>query len=138
MCSHLSCISFVWQDAFCFCVPKMSSTPGDSPSGNGKRPVKRGKGQGTLCHTDFAFAWCGDWLCGAVLFVWGVFSQWIFSGGSQGSTIQRTCSRWIPGQAAPPPPLVNQSGTADIDDVGMETDAYFSVLHCLLELTCWS
>ena len=31
---------------FCFCVPKMSSTSGDSDSGNGKRPVKRGKGQG--------------------------------------------------------------------------------------------
>ena len=31
---------------FCFCVPKMSPTPGDSDSGNGKRPVKRGKGQG--------------------------------------------------------------------------------------------
>ena len=31
---------------FCFCVPKMSSTSGDSDSGNGKRPVNRGKGQG--------------------------------------------------------------------------------------------
>ena len=31
---------------FCFCVPKMSSTSGDSDSGKGKRPVKRGKGQG--------------------------------------------------------------------------------------------
>ena len=50
MCSHLSYMSFVWHDAFCFCVPKMSSTPGDIDSGNSKRPVKRGKGQGTLCH----------------------------------------------------------------------------------------
>ena len=30
---------------FSFCVPKMSSTPGDSDLGNGKRPVKPGKGQ---------------------------------------------------------------------------------------------
>ena len=29
----------------CLCVPKMSSTSGDSDSGNGKRPVKCGKGQ---------------------------------------------------------------------------------------------
>ena len=31
---------------FFFCVPKMLSTAGDSDSGKGKRPVKRGKGQG--------------------------------------------------------------------------------------------
>ena len=31
---------------FCFCVPKLSSTFGDSDSGNGKRPVKCAKGQG--------------------------------------------------------------------------------------------
>ena len=33
---------------FCFCVPKMSSTSGDSDSGKVKRPVKRGKGQGDV------------------------------------------------------------------------------------------
>ena len=46
MCSHMSCMSFVWQDAFLFLCSQMSSTSGDSDSGKGKRPVKRGKGQG--------------------------------------------------------------------------------------------
>ena len=38
-------VIFVAGTLSVFCVfPKLSSTPGDSPCGNGKRPVKRGKG----------------------------------------------------------------------------------------------
>ena len=46
MYSHLSWVSFMWQDTFLFLCSQNVNHLWGQDSGNGKRPVKRGKGQG--------------------------------------------------------------------------------------------